>query len=350
MPWVAAAGAAAQAAGPVLGYLLSKKERDAAKKAQEDAINALLNSPTAPTPAELSFTPEELSSLGQYTPEELQALTLGPSAMEGVSTDPRLAQAQMAALASLQSRMGGGLNAEDQAALNEVQRRTVNQATSQRANILQSMAQRGMGGAGAELAMQQMASQEASDRASQEGDRQAALALQARMAAAQQAGSLGGQIREQSFGEQQKVASAKDLVNQFNVRNQQDVSSHNVGARNTAQQQNLSNAQAIANANVALRNAKSQADKDLIYKKYQDDLARAKLLASAHGQNAGWQGQLADQTMNTAVGVGTGVGQGIYGVGSAIAGSQKAEPTAQFSAANTALPSYDPNKYSTGNG
>lgn len=316
MPWIPLIAAGVAVAGGIATAVIAdenaKAAEDRAKKARAaELANAPVGSAVIPTIESQTFTPELYTSAGDYTPEELEALMLGPSAMEGISTDPRLAQAQMRALSSLQERSAGGLNAEDEAALNAVRRRTVNQATAQRASILQNMAQRGMGGAGSELAMQQMASQEAADRSSEEGDRQAAMALQARIAAAQGAGSMGTQMRQQEFGEKSDVAKAKDYVNNFNTQNRQGTQQANVQARNAAAQARLARAQELANSNVNARNSAAGYNKNLIHKQYEDQMAKDALAAGTFYQtnNAAYAaGQTAG---NQAAAMGSQIGAGI---------------------------------------
>jgi len=251
-------------------------QRDAAKSAERTARAAqqlLLDTPMA-TIEEQELVLGQLAQIGELTPEMLQALELGPSEMEGVSTDPRLAATQMQALEQLAGLSEGGLSEADIAALEQTRRSVEGSQEARQEAILQDMQQRGIGGAGAELAMRLAATQGAADRqnqASLDVTRQAqARALQA---LAQQA-NLAGQVRSQEFGEQSDIARAQDAIREFNLRNQQRVQDSNVAARNQAQAANLSTAQEIANRNVGLMNQQQQFNKGLIQQQFQNEMQR----------------------------------------------------------------------------
>lgn len=144
----------------------------------------------------------------------------GDTEMKNVSTDPRLAQAQMAALAQMQGiAADGGMNLRDKANLSKIQGETSQADRGRREAILQNMQARGMGGSGAELLAQLQSSQAATDRSAQQGLDVAAMAQERALQAMMQSGQMGGDIRAQSFGEQAKVASAQDAINNFNTSN-----------------------------------------------------------------------------------------------------------------------------------
>jgi hypothetical protein len=87
--------------------------------------------------------------------QKIAAETLGPSAMESVSTDPRLESAQYAALDKLQGISdAGGYTLTDEANLNRILGKTNRAANAQNAAVREDMAARGVGGSGAEVAMQ----------------------------------------------------------------------------------------------------------------------------------------------------------------------------------------------------
>jgi hypothetical protein len=232
---------------------------------------------------------EELASMGELTPEMLQALSLDPSAMEDISTDPRLAAAQMAALESLGQISKGGLTEGDMAAIEQARREVDSAQTAREQAILQDMQQRGIGGAGAELALKLASAQGAADRqgaASLDVVRDAqARALQA--LAAQ--GDLAGSVRGQDFGEQAQIAAAQDAIRQFNLQNQQRVQDQNVGLRNQAQQMNLGEMQRIAEANAAARNQEEMYNKALIQQQYQNEIQRAGGVAQQYQNMANYQ-------------------------------------------------------------
>ena len=165
------------------------------------------------------------------------------SAMEGVSTDPRLKQAQLAALSSLQEiGSSGGMTATERAQLAKVQGEVAQADRGRRAAILQNMQSRGMGGSGMELLAQLQSSQGATDRASQAGLDISGMAQQRALQALNQAGGMAGGIRGQDFGEQSQIAAAKDAIAKFNAANTQQANQFNAGQLNSMGQFNSSQA------------------------------------------------------------------------------------------------------------
>ena len=172
----------------------------------------------------------------------MEATLAGDSEMKGVSTDPRLRDAQMSALMDLQNiSSSGGMTAEDKANLSRIQGQTAQADKGRREAILQNAAARGMSGSGNELLAQLQSSQAATDRQSQEGLDIAGMAQARALQAMMQSGQLGGSIRGQDFGEQSAVAQAQDAINKFNVANQNTASQYNATALNQTGQFNAGN-------------------------------------------------------------------------------------------------------------
>jgi len=229
-------------------------------------------------------TPEVI---GQYGPLLEDALQLGPSAMEGVSTDPRLAQAQMQALEQLSGYSRGEMTPGDMAALDQIRRNAAAQGQARQQAILSEMQQRGQGGSGAELIARLKAGQAEADRASQEGAALQQMLQQRALQAITNQAQLGGSMRSQEFGEKSDIAKAKDIVNQFNLQNKQNIGQRNISEQNRAQMLNLAERQRIADQSVALRNQQQQYNKQLEQRRFANEMQRAR---AAAGQNA----QMAD--------------------------------------------------------
>jgi hypothetical protein len=194
---------------------------------------------------------------GQMTPEDAETYLLEASAQEQVSTDPRLRQAQMNALAQLEGVAQGGLTVGDRGDLQRIQGEVAAAEKGQRDAILQNAQSRGVAGSGMELASQMMAQQQGANRASQQGFDVAKQAQARALEAMLQSGNLGGSIRSQDFGEQSKLAEARDAISRFNTQNKQAVGMANVDARNAAKLRNVNTAQDIANRNQDTRNQES---------------------------------------------------------------------------------------------
>lgn len=316
-----------------------------AQDAQGRAMLAALNNIQLPDVEKQKLLLELPQIMGTYNPQLEQTFQLGQSSMEGVSTDPMLQQAQMAALQELQNVGQTGLTAIDQQALDQVRRQVAQEDQARQSAILQNMAERGVGGSGMELAAKLKSSQTAADRASQEGMAQAALALQRRMEAIGAAGALGGQMRGQEFGEKSDIAKAKDIFQQFNVQNQQAVQQRNVASQNMAQAQNLSEQQRVAEAQANLRNQQQQYNKELDQQRYENQLAKYGKEVGARGNLQNLAGQQADRTGAMYGQIGTGIGEMIGGI-SKLGSTPTVTPTASTgTVSNMQFKSPDVNEY-----
>lgn len=266
-----------------------------------------LNAINVPGIEQLTFTPEELSYLGDLTPEMQQQFVLEKSAMENVSVDPRLRQEQMKALDKVSQLADKGFSDEDMMAFNIARQQAAGEAEAKQQQVLQNMQQRGQSGSGAELIARLTSAQNSANQLSLEQQKQALAQAEARKNALAMLANQSGTLRTQDFGEQSQVAQAKDAVARWNAQNAQNVEGSNVAARNMAAQRNLETQQKIADQNVATRNQAKQnqvnAQKDIFDMNYR----------KATGQNyvSGQQaGNATRQASNANAGIGQ-IGQGL---------------------------------------
>lgn len=188
------------------------------------------------TPNRIVSTPEAYKSLGTYAvsdisapekvkfelggPAQVDVPVVGDTSFKDISIDPRLKDSQYSALAALDEIVkGGGLNAQDRAALSRIQGEAAQADRGRREAILQNLGARGMSGSGMELLSQLQSSQAATDRESQAGLDIAGMAQQRALDAIMQQGNLAGGMRSQDFGEQAKLAEARDIIARFNTGN-----------------------------------------------------------------------------------------------------------------------------------
>lgn len=229
-------------------------------------------------------------SMGEYNPEMESYIDAGESSLSGIEQDPRLRNVQLQALDYLSEVGQTGLTAADRAALNEIRRSAQNEAQAQQNQVVQSMAQRGIGGSGVELASRLNAAQSVGDRMSRESDALARQAQERAMNAILQQSQLAGNMDSADFNRAAQIAQAQDAMNKFNTQNQQSLQQRNVSARNQAQAQNLQERQRIADSNVALKNQQQQYNKNLGQQNFQNRLAitqgQAGLQASQQQGNA----------------------------------------------------------------
>ena len=254
--------------------LSSQQQSQAGARADMQRAQDIINS--VPLPILKEYYPELYQKVSEIAPEAVQAIELGPTAMESVAVDPALRKAQMNALAKLQEvGAEGGMTATDRARLAQIQQESESALKGQQGAIMQNLAARGMGGGMSEMVARQLSAQEAANRQAQSGLTVKAQAEQRALDALMQSGQLGGQIGQQDFSQQAQIAAAKDAIARFNAANLQNVSMTNVQARNAAQQANAQAAQNLANQNIALKNQAQQYNLQVPQQQYQNQLARA---------------------------------------------------------------------------
>ena len=184
-----------------------------------------------------------LPELNEYELAKFQDLftaqQMGPSAFENIQLDPEGLDAQRAALAKLSEIGEGGLLLGDKVALQEIQDSVARQDAARQSAIQQNMAERGMGGGGAEMAQRLLSQQAGADRAAANSRNVAAMAQQRALDAIIQRGQLGGQMRQQQYGMEADKAQAIDAISRFNAgqrqeeqRMRQGTADKNVGVEN----------------------------------------------------------------------------------------------------------------------
>lgn len=200
--------------------------------------------PNVGSAEQLTYTPVDTALADVYTQ--------GPTNLAGIEVDPRLVDAQMGALTSLQGIAdSGGLTLADEAALNRIQSQTAQADRGRREAIMQNMRASGMGGSGMDLLAQLQSSQAATDSASQQGLDVAGMAQQRALDAIMRGGGLAGDIRGQQFGEQATIRSAQDEIDAFNAANLTRGSQFNTSAINQGNQFNASNELGADQFNIA---------------------------------------------------------------------------------------------------
>ena len=310
IPAAAVASAAAPAVGSLVGSALSSGDRDQAAAARAAALQQILQV-ELPSIEQQRVALAKQAVVGQLTPEMLGTVTEGPSHFEGISTDPRLREAQLRSLATLQGLGNTGLSAQDRVALMQIRNNAAGQAQAAEQATLQNLASRGMAGGGQELAARLIANQAAANAAGQQGMDVAAQAQNKALQAIISGGQLGSQLEAQQFGEKSDVARAQDVIQQFNAANRQNVMGTNVAAKNQAQAANLANAQDVANRNVDLQNMQERYNKELYQQQFQNQMQKARAASGAEETAAKGFADQAKETQGTWSKVGQGVGSGI---------------------------------------
>lgn len=186
---------------------------------------------------------EQFGNIDVPSLKAIVAEEMGPSAMEGLKSDPALAGLQKQSLEEM-LRMGrsGGMTLEDKANLNDIRGRQARTMRAGEGRVREQMAARGIRGGGAELAMQLSGNQGAAQRASDEGLRVAADAQKRARDSILEGGRMAGSIRGQDFSEGTARASAADARSRYNTDARMRAKLYN----NNLPQQDFDNRIAIA--------------------------------------------------------------------------------------------------------
>lgn len=305
-------------AAPILGGLLGQSQAAGSAKNAEDAAKraaGAFSSIELPDIEKMKLALEQYQLTGEYNPLVEQALQLGPSAFENVSTDPRLKQNQMMALQAVADKANTGLSQSDMAAFDLARRNSQRESQSRDQGILQNLAQRGQAGGGSEIALRAISNQEAADRQAQQDLDMAQKQEQARMQALQSLAQMSGSMRTQDYGEQTDLAKARDTINQYNQANSQSIGQRNIANQNIAQQQNLATKQRLSESNTNLSNDQQKYNKGLQQQNFNNQISRAGGVAQGQNQLAN---TYANQAANTAAGysaIGNAVGTGANAYG-----------------------------------
>lgn len=303
---------AAPIVGGIVGKIAGSGDQDAALQLQKQALQNIMNVNT-PDAQAMRIELEKYVSAGQLSPTMEQTIQQNPSLMQNIQVDPRLKQAQMSALGSLQQMGQTGLSNSDKSTLAQINNQAAQQAQAAQASALQNMQQRGESGAGSELASDLSSSQGAANRANAQGLSLAGQSQQNALNAIMGAGNLGSQMQGQNFAEDAQKAQAQDVINRYNAMNAQQVTGQNTAVGNAAQSQNLSNKQNLMNSNTQLGNQQTMYNAQLPQQVYQDQMQKASAAANAQGTMANNYNNKASQTQQMYGGIGQGVGQGLTG-------------------------------------
>lgn len=288
----------------------TRGDREKGQQALQKAIDEIMTIGAPPDMARAIIL-KEFKNAGVYTPKLEEAVTQSTSKVaEMQERDPSLREAQKSALSAYQELGRTGLSAEDRLALRTAQQQAETANRGRLESIKQSMAQRGMGGGGAELAAQLASAQSANEALSMSADRQAAQAQQARLGALAQMSGLGGQMRSQDWGQDTQRAQAADELERFNTLQRSGVQQRNIASQNQGSLYNLQQQQRIMDANTSQANEEARRQRAGEFQTWSALGQRAQARSGAQKDAAsGYYQQAAQKAQNI-----TGVGSGIAGI------------------------------------
>jgi hypothetical protein len=161
------------------------------------------------------ITPQEIQLLERYTPQVAQfTKENAPQLITGAGGE-QARSAQRDALAQLQARASGAPDEQAQAEMALGQEQAAAQARGNRADILRSLAQRGLSGSGTDIAAQMQAAGQSEQMARQSALQVQSQAAQRRAEALREMTGLASTMRGQATQQEQ---SNVDVMNSFNQR------------------------------------------------------------------------------------------------------------------------------------
>jgi hypothetical protein len=231
---------------------------------------------------------------GDLAYEQLgSAPQLGRTGLEGVTTDPKLLESQMKALAALEAQADSGLSAGDENALNRTSRKLAADQAANAATIEQRMARQGRAGGRLGVTMQMQAAQAAQQAAADDAASRNAMAQDGRLNARIGAGNMAGNMSAEEYRRKASAAQAQDVINRFNTANTINRQEYNNRLTNQATQANWQGRQGIADqntqANYGYRKDKMGTQQDnaqMAYNKATDDYNRAQMKKQKKGNRS----------------------------------------------------------------
>jgi hypothetical protein len=270
-PWIIGGAAVL---GGVMGYMSAAENAKTEAERQELLNRAAQEFRNIKTPEERNAAYQYLQSVGKLTPELEKTIQIQDTAMGEISVDPRLKDAQLAALAQLSELGKTGLTEADKAEIAAGRQQYLSESANQQAQIQESMARRGAASSGMEQVARQQAAQDAANQMNIQNQRLQGEARQRALQAIMQGGQLAGGIRQQEFGEQSDVARAKDAFKTFNAQNAASVQARNIEAINRAAAADIANRQGIAASNVGIANTAEDINRGAAQRTFENEMSK----------------------------------------------------------------------------
>ncbi len=239
-----------------------------------------------PTADELYNEIPEFGAPVQYDPLTGRALDYQDSLLNNLNPNQEVLQNQMDAMDSFNEIVqAGGLTDMDKAALYDIINQQETAGRGARDALTQEFDQRmgGVANSGLEGVLKAIANQGAATTGAQQGMDIAAIAQARKLDAADSLGRLSGDVRNQDFSEDSKVALAQDLINQFNTQNRQRVEELNQSLENEGQMYNVGQEQRINDMNTVVSQEQAAMDANIQREMLANNVAKLTGVAGAAG-------------------------------------------------------------------
>ena len=241
---------------------------------------------------------QQYMSAGDLSPESLQKTLEEHVPPTILKEELEQKSKQEAALNALEQISKTGLGAQDRLALEQARRQAAQDSQARIASIASQMEQRGMSGAGQELATMLQAGQAADDRQAMENLQIAANAASNRQNALKDLFSSRSQMRAADLDVNKYNVGVQNEAQRFRTQNEMNRDLQNKQWIMQANMQNLQNKQQLQNANVEQHNKEQQRlGHDAKIAQYNMEMAKRQALA---GLQAGQAQQKQQQAQSTA--------------------------------------------------
>lgn len=292
-----------------IGNAQASGDRASANAARQQALQQFL-SIHVPDPAQQKLIFQRYQQTGQLDPALERDFQQSQTQLASIQQDPSTRAAQMAALSKMSDISdSNGMDAQAKAQTQQAINQANTNAQGQRGAIVQNYAQRGVGGAGAELAAQLQASQGDANQAANVGLQASANSQQRALQAMASGASLAGTIGSQDYSKAAQAAQAQDAINRFNSANSQNVAGANTSRMNDAQKYNVTEGQNISNQNTGVSNTEQEKNQGLQQQKFNDQVILAQGASGQLGNVASGDTANANATANQWAGIGSAIGQ-----------------------------------------
>lgn len=275
MAWIAPVVAAGV---QLYGSMSGQKEAQAARDAATGAHNSYLTQLAGlqlPDIEKMKLALASYQTAGQLTPEQEAVQQLQANdAMQNIALDPRLKNAQMQQLESLQKLGETGISPEEQAQLNNLRRQTESENQARMKSLLEQQQTRGVASGEGALAARLLGTQSAANTQAEGSDQLAAMAFRRALEAKSGAAGVAGNMESQDYARQAELARALNQRELQNVAMKAGTQQRNVDRFNQAQASNLSNQQRIMDANVGLSNDQQARNKALLQQDFNNRLTK----------------------------------------------------------------------------
>jgi hypothetical protein len=307
-PWGAAIGGGLGLIAGLSGAAQAEGDRSRSLQLSEEAYRNLANL-SAPDIEKLKVHLEGYKSAGQIAPETEQALLLSSKdALQDIQLDPKLRQAKLQQLESLQQLGQAGLTQSELFEMNRMRQQVESDAQARTKQMLEQQQARGVGSSESALAARLINSQASANRQAQATQDLAGQAFNRALQAKSQAADLAGNIENVDYSRQANLAQNLNQREIQNLQQRASAQQRNIDRFNRAQEANLASTQGIMSANVDVRNKEALASANAEQQRFENEMRKRQLASGQAVDLSKTYQSRGDTTASGAIEIAKGVG------------------------------------------